>query len=285
MKVYIMYEVGGAMGIVSTSQMHGMFPAQRAAGATIPLETRQAVTAEVNAAIEGAAQAGASEFLINTGCPNGRFVLPNELDERADLIQGSWKPDGTMEGLDESFDAAILLSMHAKRGCACAVFAHSWSEDIVDYRVNGVSVGEVGMAIYFAGALGVPVVMVSGDAHACDEARQLLGEIEIAPTKYGISRAAARSPHPSKVLRSIHDAAQRAIARLDSFRPAHLSTPVTVEMDTLDGRLIPWWLSIPTVEANGSTGVKWQAPDYQAAHRLFTVMDMLHAGYSALEEW
>jgi D-amino peptidase len=212
-------------------------------------------------------------------------VLPNELDERADLIQGSWKPDGTMEGIDDSFDAAILLSMHAKRGCPCAVFAHSWSEDIVDYRINGVSVGEVGMAIYFAGALGVPVVMVSGDAHACEEARQLLGEIEVAPTKYGISRAAARSPHPNKVLRSIQDAAQRALARLDSFRPARLPAPVTVEMDMLDGRLIPWWLSIPTVEANGVTGVKWQAPDYQAAHRLFTVMDMLHAGYAALEEW
>jgi D-amino peptidase len=285
MKVYIMYEVGGAMGIVSTSQMRGMFPSERAAGLTIPEETRRYVTTEINAAIEGAAQAGATEFLVNTGCPNGRYVLPYELDERAELIQGPWKPDGTMEGIDESFDAAFLLSVHAKRGNPQAVFAHSWSEDIIDYRVNGISIGEVGMAIFFASAVGVPVIMVSGDAHACDEAVELDSDIDTAPTKVGISRAAARSLHPKKVLQSIQEAATRAMTALPAREPLHLASPVTVEMDMLDGRLIPWWLSVPTVEANGPTGVKWQSPDYRAAHRLFMVMDMLHAAYFSLEEW
>lgn len=285
MKVYIMYEVGGAMGIVSTAQMHGMFPAQRAGGSTLPLETRKIVTDEVNAAIAGAAEAGATAFLVNTGCPNGRFILPDALDERAELIQGSWKPDGTMEGIDESFDAAMLLSMHARAGTPRGVFAHSWSEGICDYRVNGVSVGEVGMAIYFAGAVGVPVVMVSGDSHACQEAIDILGDVETAPTKHGISRAAARSVHPNKVLCAIRDAARRAVARIGAFRPARLDAPVTVEMEMTDGRLIPWWLHIPTVEPLGARGVRWQAADYRAAHRLFIVMDMLHAAYAELEEW
>lgn len=285
MKVYIMYEVGGAMGIVSTAQLRGMFPSERAAGAEIPLETRKIVTAEVNAAITGAAESGASEFLVNTGCPNGRFILPDELDERAELIQGSWKPDGTMQGMDETFDAAMLLSMHAKARSPRGVFSHSWSETIYDYRVNGVSVGEVGMAIYFAGAIEVPVVMVSGDLYACQEAQAILDDIEIAPTKQGITRAAARSPHPRKVLHSIRDAARRAVERLDNFQPARLESPVNVEMDMTDGRLIELWLAIPTVEANGDCGVRWQAEDYRSAHRLFMIMDMLHTAYFGLEEW
>jgi D-aminopeptidase len=54
-----------------------------------------------------------------------------------------------MQGIDGSFDAMFILSMHAKAHTR-AVFAHTWSLNIYDYRVNGKSIGELGMAVYYA---------------------------------------------------------------------------------------------------------------------------------------
>ena len=266
MKVYIMYEVAGAMGNINP-------------GLADDPEKNRAVTAEVNAAIAGASEAGATEFLINTGCPPANHIILDEIDPRAQVIRGMWKPDQTMEGIDETFDAAFVLSMHAKARTPRAAFAHTWSFTIYDYRVNGVSIGELGMATYFAAALGVPTVLVSGDTATCEEARTLLGDVEVAPTKASISWISAKCPHPSLVLQGIHDAAKRAIGRLGDFKPVQLSSPVTVEIDMVNPNMVPWWLWVPTVEANGPCGIRFQSPDYRAAHRLFLVLDKLHAAY------
>lgn len=266
MKVYIMYEVGGAMGYVNPKA--GDDP-----------ETRRAVTAEVNAAIAGAGEAGATEFVVNTGCPPANHVILDEVDPRAEVIRGLWKPEQTMEGIDGTFDAMFVLSMHAKAHTPRAVFSHTWSLNIYDYRVNGASIGELGMAVYFAAAVGVPTVLVSGDVATCEEAKRLLGGVEVAPTKESISWISAKCPHPSRVLERIHGAAKRAIERLDDFQPVQLSSPVTVEIDMTNPTMIPWWLWVPTVEANGPSGIRFQAPDYRAAHRLFLVLQKLELAY------
>ena len=266
MKVYILYEVGGAMGYVNYNT-------------TDEQELRHAVTAEVNAAIAGAAEAGATQFLVNTGCPPANQIILDEVDARAEVIRGLWKPDQTMEGIDDSFDAIFVLSMHAKAHTPRAVFAHTWSLNIYDYRVNGISIGELGMAAYYAAALGVPTVLVSGDTATCAEAKALLGDVEVAPTKESITWIAAKCPHPTRVLQGIHDAAKRSIERLADFKPVQLSSPVTVEMDMVSPNMIPWWLWVPTVEPNGPIGIKFRAPDYRAAHRLFTVLQKLEQAY------
>jgi D-amino peptidase len=266
MKVYIMYEVGGAMGYVDPKIGHDQ-------------EIREAVTAEVNAAIAGAVEAGATEFLVNTGCPPNNHVILDKVDRRAQVIRGAWKPDQTMQGIDETFDAMFVLSMHAKAHTPKAVFAHTWSLSIYDYRVNGTSIGELGMAAYYAGALGVPTVMVSGDIATCEEAKDLLGDVEVAPTKESISWIAAQCPHPSIVLDGIYNAARQAIERLDEFKPAQLTSPVTVEIDMTNPNMIPWWLWVPTIEATGPSNIRYQASDYQAAHRLFLVLQKLELAW------
>lgn len=267
MKIYIMYEVGGAMGYVKPAAWEDP-------------ETRRAVTAEVNAAITGAAEAGATEFVVNTGCPPADHVILDDVDPRAEVIRGLWKPSQTMEGIDETFDAMFVLSMHAKAHTPRAVFAHTWTFSIYDYRVNGTSIGELGMAAYFAAAVGVPTVLVSGDTVTCEEAKDLLGDVEVAPTKESISWIAAKCYHPSRVLQCIHDAAKRAIERLDDFRPVQLASPVTVEIDLTMPILTPWWSWVPTVEPTGPSGVKFQAPDYRAAHRLFLVLQKIEMAWA-----
>ena len=266
MKIYITYEVAGAMGYVNPQ-------------AEKSRETYQAVTDEVNAAIAGAAQSGATEFLVNTGCPPCDQILMDRIDPRAEVIRGMWKPDQTMEGIDESFDAMFILSMHAKARTPQAVFAHTWDLDVYDYKVNGKSIGELGMAAYFAAAVGVPTVLVSGDSATCREAQDLLGDVETAVTKESISWVAARCAHPSKVLSRIKDAAGRAVSRLKNFKPVKLTTPVTVEIEFSKPHLTDWWAWVPTVEVTGPCSVRIEGPDYRAAHRLFVLLDKLQSVY------
>jgi D-amino peptidase len=173
----------------------------------------------------------------------------------------------------------FVLSMHAKAHTQRAVFSHTWSLNIYDYRVNGVSIGELGMAVYFAAALGVPTVLVSGDTATCEEAVALLGDVEVATTKESVSWIAAKCPHPSLVLQRIHDAAKRAMERLHEFQPLQLASPVTVEIDMTNPTLPPWWVWVPTVELNGPSGIRFQAPDYRAAHRLFLVLQKVELAY------
>jgi D-amino peptidase len=169
--------------------------------------------------------------------------------------------------------------MHAKAHTSRAVFSHTWSLNIYDYRVNGVSIGELGMAAYFAAAVGVPTVLVSGDTATCAEARALLGDVEVAPTKESVSWISAKCPHPSLVLERIRDAARRAVERLDEFRPVELASPVTVEIDMSNPNLPPWWAWVPTVELTGPSGIRFQAADYRAAHRLFLVLQKVELAY------
>jgi len=266
MKVYISYEVAGAMCVASPV-------------AKSDERTRRIVTDEVNAAIQGAAGAGADEFLVNTGCPDCDYIDLDRIDPRAEVIVGMWKPDQTMAGIDESFGALFVMSMHAKARTPRAVCAHSWDLDIYDYRVNGRSIGELGMAAYFAADYGVPTALVSGDAATCREAVELLGDVEVAPTKESLSWISARCPHPIKVLSRISQAAGRAISRLGSIRPPRLDKPVVVEIDFTKPHLVDWWTCVPTVEANGDCGVRIKAPDYRAAHRLFVLLSKIQTAF------
>jgi D-amino peptidase len=101
MRACIICEVDGAMGYVNPK-------------AGDDLETRRAVTAEVSAVITGAAEAGATESVVNTGCPPANHVILDEVYPRAEVIRSLWKADQTMEGTDGTFGAMFVLSMHAK---------------------------------------------------------------------------------------------------------------------------------------------------------------------------
>ncbi|MCK4516621.1 MAG: M55 family metallopeptidase [Spirochaetaceae bacterium] len=268
MKVYIMYEVAGANGYVVSEKKD-------------QYDVRKAVADEVNAAIVGAKEAGVMEFVVNTGYPASDHVDPYSVDPGAQLIRGDWKPDQTMEGMDESFDAQFILSMHAKARTPRAVGAHTWDMSVYDFRVNGKSIGELGMAAYFAAACGVPTVLVSGDTATCKEAHDLLGDIETVATKDSISWVSARCYHPSVVLENMRGAAKRAIERLQEIKPPRLSTPVTVEIEMSSPILIQYWKSVPTVQETGPCGIRYESPDYRAAQRLFLVLAKLYAAWYA----
>ena len=71
---------------------------------------RQLMTQEANAAIAGAADAGALKIVVSDSHGDMGNLLPLELDPRAELVQGTPKlPWSMMTGIEEGFTGCVFL--------------------------------------------------------------------------------------------------------------------------------------------------------------------------------
>ena len=115
---------------------------------------RRFLTADVNAAIEGAARGGATEFLVNEAHDGMRNILLGDLDERADLIAGSRKPLSMMQGFEDA-DVAYFVGYHPRAG-AEGVLSHAFSSPwvVTDVQLNGEPCSEARMNAALAGLSG-----------------------------------------------------------------------------------------------------------------------------------
>jgi len=160
---------------------------------------RQIMTDEVLAAIEGARAAGATEILIADSHGNGQNILIDQIPDDIRIVRSWPRPLGMMEGIDETFDAAIFIGYHSSTTNPEGVRAHTTSSgNLAGTYLNGVAMPEAAINAAIAGHFGVPVVMISGDDVIVEEARSLLGDIEGAVVKEAISfhSAVTMTPRP-----------------------------------------------------------------------------------------
>jgi D-amino peptidase len=265
LKVFISVDMEGVIGVVDRDQTSSEGQDYE--------RFRKLMMAEANAAIDGARDAGATHILVNDSHGSHRNLLIEELHAPAELISNNIKPMGMMAGLDASYAAAIFIGYHAKASSAEGVLAHTGnSTTIADLRVNGRSVGEGGMNIHAAGALGVPVVLISGDQAALAEVRELVPNIEGVQVKEAIGTAAARSLRPVEAARLIREGTARAIRRRGEIKPVPASLPVRFEVSFTDPSLALMAEQIPTVERTGPHTVAFVADDYLKGYRFVRVL-------------
>jgi D-amino peptidase len=92
------------------------------------------------------------------------------------LISGKPKVFGMMAGLKPEMRGVILMGYHGKAGTLNAALAHSFTDDIADICLNGISLGEAGLSILLAHyGMGVPVLGTYGDDALHRELQPLLG--------------------------------------------------------------------------------------------------------------
>src|SRR3954468_14781685 len=162
-KVFLSTDMEGTAGVVDWSQVRGP--------ATEYEYYRAQLQAEVNAAIDGALAAGATEFLVNDSHSTMQNLRPDELHGRASYLSGRHKPLYMMEGLDASFDAIFFVSYHGSMSSAASTLSHTYNpRAISDVRLNDRVVGESGINALVALAHGVPVVLITGDRTTGEEA-------------------------------------------------------------------------------------------------------------------
>ncbi len=224
MKVYISVDMEGCAGVVHREQTNPV-------GFDYELG-RQAMTREANAAVAGAFEAGATLVVVSDshGGNGMRNIRLDELDPRAELINGSPRHLGQLECIDEGFDALMMVGYHTRHGRS-GVLSHTMNgQAVADLWVNGRVVGEVGVNAYLAGSFGVPTVLVTGDDLTVAEAQRDCPGCEGAVVKWARGRYAARHLPAQAACETIRAAAAAALGRRQEIPPVTVSAPVTVRL-------------------------------------------------------
>src|SRR6185312_13703637 len=168
--------------------------AQVSATGTLYEEGRKLHTAEMNAAVRGAFDAGADEVVVMDchgagGDHSFNSLLPEELDARCEfVVQSAWTE--YTEPFEQGCDAALMIGMHAMAGSERGVMSHTVSStNWYGLRFNGTPVGEVGINAALCGTWGCPVALVTGDDVVCEESQTLLGtSLRTLAVKQGLGR-------------------------------------------------------------------------------------------------
>ena len=231
---------------------------------------RRIMTGDVNAAIEGAGSGGADEILVNDSHDGMRNILIEELNPKARLISGFTKPHGMMQGIDSSFDLAILVGYHAMSGTQAAILNHTiYPRMVDDVWINDRLVGEGGINAGVAGYFGVPVGAVSGDDKIAKEMTQLLGAVETAVVKHSVDRYVAKCLPLKESQELIRSAAKRAVERRGELKPLKYGSPVEFKVrlaSTTEATLVS---ILPIVTREDSRTVSITSQDYLEAFRTF----------------
>lgn len=260
MKVVISADMEGTCGVVAWPQV---MPPEYVTGEPAALyryeRTRERMTAEVNAAVEGALAGGADEVIVNDSHDGMRNIIPEELHPSVRFITGNDKPLGMAQGVQiDGVGAFFYTGYHAKAGTPAAPLAHTWTGWLNDVRLDGVSTGEFGINAVVAGYYGVPVVFASGDDKAVAQVQALLGEqVAGAVVKEGISTFSALHLHPTKAQELIRETAERAMRNVSQAKPFTLAQGATVELEFDHQARADQAVLVPGVVRTGERAVAW----------------------------
>ncbi len=233
---------------------------------------KEAITADINAAITGAVEGGATEILVGEAHASMRNIIPEKLDPRASFLSGQPKPLNHVGGIDGTFDAAMFVAYHAKAGTLRGIMAHTYTGKVFSLKFNGIEVGEIGADAAIAGYFGVPVVMVAGDKAACDESRALLGDIETVAVKEGVSRSAGRCIHPVEARKLIKEGAKRAMGLIGTATPFVIQPPIRTEVVFTNPGYADNLELLPFIERIDGCAITFTAEDFIEAFELFNMV-------------
>jgi D-amino peptidase len=266
LKVFISVDMEGIAGIVHSDQV--------TMGGNDYQQARRWMTEEANAAIQGALDAGATDIVVNDSHSTMRNLIAGEINPAAKLITGSPKTLGMMQGIDETFDAAIFIGYHARAGTADAILDHTYSGAAVSaLRVNGMEIGESEMNAIIAGHYGVPVVMVSGDRAVCSQVRNNLGaNIVTSQVKEGIGRYASKTIVPDEAQKMIRANTTAALKKVKEFKPYKVTAPFVVEIDFLNSAQAENASLIPGIERVSARTVRYTQPNFIDGFRMFRAL-------------
>jgi D-amino peptidase len=194
----------------------------------------------------------------------------------------SWpRPLGMMHGIDSTFDAAVLLGYHASTTSPAGVRAHTLSSaNYAAVALNGRAMSEAGLSAAIAGRFGVPVVMISGDDVAVEEARQLLGDVEGAVVKRAVSFHSAATMTPEAAQQLIRQRVRSALARRASFKPYRVEAPVRLDLTFKNYRPAEVLAYLPIVERTSAHSIRFTGRDVLEVARFLEFVGSYEPGLS-----
>jgi D-amino peptidase len=272
-KVYISVDLEGIAGVVSGDQLG---PAGFEYG-----RAREWMTGEALAAVQAAREAGAREIVVSDSHGNGESLLIEQLPADVTVIRSWPRPLMMMEGIDSTFDAAILIGYHSATTNPRGVRAHTISSaTLAAVELNGVAMPEAGINAAIAGHFGVPVVMVSGDDAAVAEVQRLLGNVEGAVVKRALSfhAAATLTPEASRAL--IRERVKSALTRRADYKPYVVRAPVRLDLTFKNYRPAELLAYLPGVQRTTAHAVRFTGRDIVEVSKFLEFVTSYEPGLS-----
>jgi len=267
-KVFISVDMEGITGVVQPAQLGpDGFEYQRA---------REWMTGEVNAAISGIRSAGPADIVVADSHGNGQSLLIDKLPDDVQIVRGFPRPLEMMQGIDESFAAAVFIGYHASEWTANAVRGHTISSArLLGVKLNGAEVSEGIYNAALAGQFGVPVAFVSGDRLAVTQLQKSVAGVEGAIVKEPLGYHSAMTLTPARGQAMIKDGVARAMSKLSSMQPYRVRTPIDLEVGfklTIDAERAAFVPGLARLDAHS---VKGTFTDMVQVTRLLQVLTSL----------
>jgi len=267
MKLYISADIEGVAGVVHKE--HTSREGREHDRARILM------TNEINACVTGALEVGVKEIVVNDSHGTMRNIIPELLHPEAELISGSPKKMAMVEGLDETYDAAIFLGYHAKKG-DFGLLNHTFNGQVVrSIKINGIEYGEFGINALVAGYFNVPVICVSGCDRLEMEVRELIPEIHFARVKQTINQFTAKSIHPKKAQNLIEGQTKEAWQNKKNVPIFTTQGPIRVEMSFNTTGFAENASILPIVEQIDPSTVQFEAKNIIDGYRYIRSLIMI----------
>jgi D-amino peptidase len=222
------------------------------------------LTAEVNAAVAGCFDAGATEVRVLEG--HGRngnkgFIV----DKRDPRVKKVWIASRTplrWEGLDESVKAIAVIGQHAMAGTIHGFLDHTQApKTVCRLMFNGVEHGEMSQMALYAGAHGAPLAYASGDEALCAETRRLFPHAGTTPTKRGTGWATCELYPPEQVRANIRRDIAASLKRVKPGDAWKLPSPVRVSLEFAWSEHADYYATLPGVRRTHARVVEWDMKD------------------------
>jgi D-amino peptidase len=263
MKILISADMEGISGVVDPTHVNSTHPEYQ--------RFRQIMTDDVNAAVWGAMSGGATEVVVSDAHGNKTNILVEKLAERAELNSGGISPFGMIQGVEDRFDAAMFIGYHACMGTPMAILSHTISgARVANIWLNDRLTGEFGLNASVCGYYGTPVILVSGDLAACQEAEAWALGIEQVVVKKATSRQSARCLPALTAQRLIEQTAANAVKRFvqgNGPKPIKTSEPVKIVLELIQAAQADLASGLPGAVRLDGRRVQIPAGDMPAAYR------------------
>jgi D-amino peptidase len=275
MRVLISADIEGASGVASFRETG--YPRNGVGDPEATpdyLAARRNLTADVNAAVEGALAAGATGFVLHDSHGlDYRNVVLEELHPSVEVVRGMPVIFYESTDLEREYDAALLIAMHSRPGTP-AILSHALSWPLLqEIRLNGKPVGESEITIELAGRFGIPSVLITGDDAVCEEASVWTeGRIRTAVVKHSLSRYAARCLPLPEARDRIRREAQRAVEQTRAVSPSYAEAPYTLQVSLLDRQIAGYVSWMPEVEYDGDRTVVYRNDDFLSVYKALLAM-------------
>jgi D-amino peptidase len=257
MKVFISADMEGCAGVTSWNETE--------LGNSEHLAASEQLTLEVKVVCETLLKQGAKEIVVKDAHDSGRNIFHDQLPKGVKIIR-QWlnSPYEMVQGLDESFDAAIFVGYHSGASMTGNPLSHTMSMKNNRIIINDMIGSEYLIHAFAAADFNVPVILLTGDKMICEWAESFNPAITTAAVKEGIGGGII-SLNRQDALELI---AQKTVKSLNQIKASHLKIPDTFKVS------IVYKSHIDAMKAAYYPGVT-QIDTHKVSYSVNSIKDML----------